>query len=611
MNAVTPTKDAPTRWDVSNIYSGLEGDDFQQAVSRLEAELEDDRAFYDCKNIRRLETLPSAVTTELTQLAVELISRANERLRLADTLESFVYAFFSTESSNPIANREKSRLEALSATRQKLDVRLEAWIGSLEPLLDELVASHPTLSEHEYFLRQTARESRYLMPETLEGLAADLCIDGPVAFGNLQTKVTSQLEVPFEVDGQVEHLPIAKVQNFRFSPDPALRRRAYEAELEGWRSISTTVAACLNAIKGAAQTLELRRGRAAVVDVALEQNRIDQEVLDALFGAIDEYLPVFRRYLKSKAEKLGHANRVLPWWDIFAPLGAVDQTYSWREARDFIVEKFATFSPQLSELAARAFDQCWIDGEPRRGKAGGAFCMEVVAVEESRILANFDGSFEQLSTLAHELGHTFHNECQRGLEPLLRGSPMTLAETASIFCETLIAEAAVVDADEATQLAILESQLIGATQVCVDIRSRYLFETAVLERRRQGELGSEELCELIRDAQAQTYADAVDPETYHPYMWIWKPHYYVHTSNFYNFPYAFGQLFALGLYARHRAGESDFVNRYIELLRDTGRFDARTLAGRFGIDIDKKNFWRESLAVVGAQVERYESLGDG
>jgi pepF/M3 family oligoendopeptidase len=340
--------------------------------------------------------------------------------------------------------------------------------------------------------------------------------------------------------------------------------------------------------------------------VALDENRIDRPTLDALLGAIREAFPVFRRYLRAKAARLGLPR--LRWWDLFAPLGAAHRTYSWSQARDFIVHRFAALSDDLAGYAATAFDRRWIDAEPRDGKRGGAFCMPVVGVDESRILANFDGSFEQVSTLAHELGHGYHNHCQRGLPPLLRGAPATLAETASIFCETLVAEATLASAGPDEQLAILETQLCNATQVCLDISSRFLFESAVFERRAECELSPDEFCELIRAAQRETYADAVDPDTYHPYMWLWKPHYYSHTDNFYNFPYAFGHLFGLGLYAIFRRQGAPFVPQYQELLRSTAQDQAAPLAARFGLDITQPDFWRGSLQLVAEQVQRFEQL---
>ena len=198
------------------------------------------------------------------------------------------------------------------------------------------------------------------------------------------------------------------------------RERAYRAEQAGWESIRTTVAACLNGVKGTALTLARRRGWPSVLDWAIDDNRIDRPTLDALLGAIDEALPMFRRYLKAKAKKLGLEQ--LRWWDLFAPVAQSARRFEWSQAHGFIVEKFSSFSGEMGRMAQASFEHRWIDAEPRKGKRGGAFCMSVEGVEESRVLANYDGSFDQVSTLAHELGHAYHNHCQRGLASLLRGA---------------------------------------------------------------------------------------------------------------------------------------------------------------------------------------------
>lgn len=593
------------RWKTDNIYSSLDGADYLAAMTVLANRVDKLTRWFDDHGIRRLSKPPQA-DAALSDVVQKTLQELNEVALLYGTLDSFIYAFVSTDSYNAVAARETSKLELLNARRQKLDVRFQAWIGSLSEVLDGLIVESPELQTHAFYLRETARQSRYLMTEELESLAADLCLDSGLAFGKLQGNVTSQLKVPFERDGKTELLPITIIRNLSFDPDRAVRERAYRVEQEGWHSIRTTVAACLNGVKGTALTLAKRRGRDSVLDVALDDNRINRATLDAMRGAIGESLPMFRRYLHAKAAKLGIER--LSWWDIFAPVGKSHKSFSWSEARQFIVEKFSTFDADMSDFARQAFDERWIDAEPRDGKRGGAFCMEVLGVEESRILANFDGSFEQTSTLAHELGHGYHNHCQRGLEPLRRGSPMALAETASIFCETLIAESALAEATPDEQLTILETQLCNASQVCVDILSRYRFESALFERRASSELSADELCELMLDAQRQTYADAVDPATYHRYMWLWKPHYYTHTANFYNFPYAFGHLFSLGLYAIFRREGRSFVPRYQALLRSTNMDYAPALASRFGIDITTPDFWRGSLQIVADQAWRFESL---
>ena len=605
MSEATPIDQLP-RWDLTPIYAGLDSDDYRRAYDELATQTTALGAFFDQHHIRRQTTKPTA-DAALAALVSDVLSRVNGLAMLADRLEGFVFGIVTTNSYDDRAQSEQSKLERLGTSRKQLQVRLEGWIGSLEPVLAKLVEiGDEQVKSHRFYLFDTARQSKFLMSEEKEHLAAELCLDAGGAFGKLQGNVTSQLKVTMERGGKTETLPITVVRNLSFDPDRAVRQKAYEVEQAGWQSIRTTVAACMNGVKGTAQTLALARGRASVLEVALDQNKIDQATLDALLGAIREAFPIFRRYLLAKARKLGLER--LAWWDLFAPLGESHRTYSWTEAHKFIVKQFDAFTPELGKFAARAFDEHWIDGQPRDGKRAGAYCMGIMAIDQSRILANFDGSFDQVSTLAHELGHAFHNDCQTGLTALERGAPMTLAETASIFCETLIAEAALAASPPDEQLPILETQLAGATQVCLDISSRFLFESQVFERRAKSELSADELCNMMRAAQAETYADAIVPETYHPYMWLWKPHYYTYEMNFYNFPYAFGHLFALGLYAEFKRQGSSFVPRYKELLRATGQDYAAPLVQRFGIDITKPDFWRQSLAIIAGQVERYEKV---
>jgi pepF/M3 family oligoendopeptidase len=315
---------------------------------------------------------------------------------------------------------------------------------------------------------------------------------------------------------------------------------------------------------------------------------------------------MFRRYFLSKAKKLGKEK--LAWWDLSAPIGKSDKAYSYEAARDFILENFGKFSPDLQGFAQRAFDNRWIDAEPRDGKRGGAFCMGVAGVKESRVLCNFDGSFDQVSTIAHELGHGFHNECAfaAGKTELQQWTPMTLAETASTMCETIVTEAVLATTkDPQEELAVLEAQIQGAAAVVVDIYSRYLFETEVFERRAQAELSADDFSEIMERAQRAAYGEGLDDRYLQKFMWTWKPHYYSPALSFYNYPYAFGLLFATGLYAIYQQRGPAFVEDYKKLLASTGEANAANLAKRFGIDIRTRKFWDDSLAIIGRQVDRF------
>ena len=290
------------------------------------------------------------------------------------------------------------------------------------------------------------------------------------------------------------------VRNIAHSKDAALRKKAYEAELEAYRKIEESSAAALNGIKGEVLTTSELRGYASPLEETLINSRMDEETLNAMLDAIREYLPVFRKYYRKKAELLGHKNG-LPFYDLFAPVGNMDRTYSYEEARDYIVKNFRSFSDKLADFAENAFNNRWIDAEPREGKRGGAFCSNIHPIKESRILANFNGSFSNLVTLAHELGHAYHGHCLKDESILNSRYPMPIAETASIFCETIVMNAALEEAKDYEELSLLESSIQDAGQVIVDIYSRFLFESEVFEKRKKHSLSVKELKELMIEAQ--------------------------------------------------------------------------------------------------------------
>ncbi len=379
--------------------------------------------------------------------------------------------------------------------------------------------------------------------------------------------------------------------------------------MKEWQKVREPLAACLNGLKGSSNTLLVRRGRKDCLDAPVDGARIDRATLDTLIGAVKDSLPLFRRYFLAKARRMGKDK--LAWWDLFAPAGAVDRTFTWDHTRSLILETFGRFAPSLQALAEQAFDKRWVDAEPRKGKSGGAFCSPVPSLKESRILANFDGSLDQVTTIAHELGHAYHNDCayRAGKTELQQMTPMTLAETASIMCESIVTGALLERAtDPRERLAVLETDLVGASQTVVDIYSRFLFEKEVMERRQASELSADDLCDIMDRAQASAYGDALDERFRHPYMWTWKPHYYIAGTDFYNFPYTFGILFSTGLYAVYAARGPSFVPDYEALLASTGEGTAADLAARFGIDIRTRAFWDGSLQIIRARIDRYCAL---
>lgn len=600
------TTHTPPRWDLTNVYPSLDSKEYNAAVEKANF------------RITEMETLikekVSGTTgdenaSSLATLAHEIVDRFNEILLVSGTIRAYIESFVSTDSYNKDALRKESEFDQVAMKIGQFETQLVAWIGKIAKRLPEMLKVEPALEAHRYFLEESARLSRYQMSEAEELLAVELSLSGSVAWSKLQGMVTSQASAEVEVDGELKKLPSPALINLRSHPDGDVRKRGYEAEDKLWTSIKVPLAAALNGIKGEVNVLNRRRGREDAVHSAIDMAHIDRQTLDAMLGAMKDSFPMFRRYMKAKAKFLGKEK--LPWWDVFAPVGEIKSNYTYDEAKQIILTNFGNFAPELKAFANNAFKHNWIDAEQRDGKRGGAFCMEVPGVGESRILSNFDGSFDQISTLAHELGHGFHNDCavKAGKTEIQKFTPMTLAETASIMCETIVSSALMKETkNPQEELAILESQLNGDSQVIVDIYSRYLFEKEVFERREKAELNADELCEIMESAQKSTYGDGLDDRYLQKWMWTWKPHYYSGGLSFYNFPYAFGLLFATGLYAIYQQRGSSFVKDYMDLLASTGEAPAADLAARFGIDIRTRKFWEDSLKVAEKRVDRFCEL---
>ena len=596
----------PPRWDLSNVYPGLDSQeligDFEWVKNHAEALLQR----YEEEFVQMDTNSPSEKINQALSLMVDEV---NALLEKAFTINAYLSSFTTTDSFNQEAARLDSRFDQVMVGVQKVSVLLQAWVGTFKDVLPKVLALGNSAGEHAFPITEMAEQSQYMMSEREEVLANELNLSGAAAWSKLQGVVTSQKTVEFELGGKIQTLPMPALINLHSHPDESVRKRAYEAEMAAWESVKEPLAACMNGIKGWVNTLNVHRGRKNAIEEPIDQGRIDHETLDAMMDAMKDSFPTFRRYFKAKAARFGQ--EALPWWNLFAPVGKIEKEYSFPEAADFILKNFETFSPELRDFAKNAFDNNWIDAEQRPGKRGGAFCMPLPAVKESRVFCNFDGSLDQVMTIAHELGHGYHNfnMFQAGKTPLQKQTPMTMAETASIMCETIMFNAvrATIN-DPQEELALLETALVGDSQVIVDIYSRYLFEKEVFERRENSDLSADELSEIMEKAQEATYGDGVDPQFRHKYMWTWKPHYYSAGLSFYNFPYAFGLLFGVGLYAIYQQRGAAFVLDYKSLLSSTGEAPASELAARFGIDIRSKQFWADSLAVIGQRVDRYCEL---
>ena len=580
-------------WNLDKLYLSFEDPAFTADFTRFEQIIIAYNAFkprfstYEHKNQTLIDFLK--LNTELQLLVDKLYHFASLKQSVNST----------DQQATKYATTFQMKLTELAAT----ETQFKKWLRDF-PEIDASIASDPLLKEHDFHLHEIIDHAKYMLDEKTEILISKLRQSGSSAWGRLHSLLTSTMAVQY--DGH--EITLSEVRNLASHHDASTRRKAYEAELAAYRSVEKSLAFALNGIKGEVNTLSDFRGYASPLDQALVDSRMHRSTLDTMIKVMTDYLPMFRSYLKRKAELLGHKNG-LPFYDLFAPIGNITKTYTIEEANAYILKNFKTFNSRLYEMANKAFTQGWIDYSPKKGKVGGAFCANLVSIKESRVLTNFTGAFGDIITISHELGHAYHGEAIFKESPLNSEYTMPVAETASTFCETIVNKAALKDAKGTEEkIYLLESSIQDYTQVIVDIMSRFIFEKTVFEGRRTTVFDENELKAIMIDAQKQTYGDGLDPDKLHPYMWACKGHYYRGGLSYYNFPYAFGLLFAKGLYARYLKDKPAFVAIYDDLLAATGKMSVEDVAKLADIDVTKPDFWIGSLEIIKEDIDLFMAL---
>lgn len=479
----------------------------------------------------------------------------------------------------------------LSNGVSRIDEELKAMSDEeFEELADQLKPIAWPLS----YRRQRAREKLDLAQETLLN---DVSVDGYHGWSQLYGTLIGQVQIPVHD----RMLSWGQAYNLLSNPDRDLRRIVFENSNAVWKEQEHLFAPVLNHIAGFRLKVYEKRGW-PVLKEPLDNNRMSLQTLETMWRVIEKNKQPFVEYLGDKSKLLNI--KKLHWYDLEAPLQAEKESLSFDEAADFIIERFSEFSPKMGAYARRAFEERWIEAEDRGGKRPGGFCTDIPLQKESRIFMTYSGTKESLFTLAHELGHAFHNEVIFNQPELARHFPMNLAETASTFAEMVVSEATLQgEKDPRRRLVLLDGRLQRSVVFLFNIHARYIFDVAFHEERKRGALSAERLCNLMEESQKKAYCNAL--EEYHPYFWASKMHFHSTGSPFYNFPYTFGFLFSLGVYLRAKDDEE----LYIALLSDTGRMTAEDLAQKhLGVDLREENFWQQAVDFLKKDASEYQSL---
>lgn len=584
-------------WSLDALYTGYDDPQFDADIAKLK------------ESVQAINALPDTLSHDDELNSVTRILQCEEAfVLLAGKLGSYLALRQSTDTTNAKTVAYFTQIRQIANDSAKAMARIDAFIQTIEDI-DALCAQSAFLKEYEYLLKQTKQDGQYRLSEAVEEVIAKLDLSAGDAWSKLQEYLTSTLSVPYKDT----ILTLSEVRNLAYDSDCKVRKEAYEAELAAYDTIKQSVAFALNNIKSQVNTISDLRGFASPLDMTLYYSRMERATLDVMMEAIQEYLPVFHRYLKRKGELLGHKNG-LPWYDLFAPLQLGDhdhQKYSLSDAKAYLLAHFTPFAKDLADMIERAFDEEWIDFFPRKGKVGGAFCYNLPYIKQSRVLTNYDGALGDIVTLAHELGHAYHGMMIEDHRALNTDYSMPVAESASTFNENIIMNAAIdEESDPQKKLVLIEKQLQDVTQIICDIYSRFLFESEVFEKRRNSFLFADECCEIMIKAQKKAYGDALDPDFLHPYMWVNKSHYYSSSLSFYNFPYAFGGLFARGLVNKYKQEGNAFVEQYRKMLKATTICHVEDAAAIVHINLKDKQFWRESLETCKQRVEEFIVLSN-
>lgn len=584
-------------WDLSNLYRSFESDLFLSDYNKLNSTIDISYNFIE-------ENLKNYNEKEIK--LEKIIENYSKSEFLYKKLSSYCNLVFSKDVNNKHAPIYLEKINTIYIKLNISKVKFRNWLQGFSNL-DQIINSNAFLKEHSFFIREELEKSYYNLSEKEEELILNIKNSSSNAWSNLQKKLVSKLLVPININGKNYKKTLSDIKALYTHSDKNIRKTAYEAELKAYELIDESIVFALNGIKGEAITISKLKGFSSPLEETLLKSRVEKETLDIMLEEVKEFLPEIKRFYKKKAELLGHENG-LPFYDILANIGDSNINYSYEEAMEYIISNFKNFSNELSNFARKAYEESWIDVEPIEGKRGGAFCMNIPPIKESRILTNFKGSFANMKTLAHELGHAYHGHCLREEEILNTNYTMPIAETASIFCETLIVDNAIKNANKETKINILNLVISSYGTLIADIMSRFIFESEVFKRREKSSLSLSEIKSIMKSAQKEAYLDALDPDFLHEYAWLNKPHYYYPERHFYNFPYTFGLLISKGIYYKYQSQEDGFIEKYNQLLKSSGKMKIKDLLKTLDIDINQRSFWKNSLEIIKRDIDEFIKL---
>ncbi|HEX7055769.1 MAG TPA: M3 family oligoendopeptidase [Bacilli bacterium] len=579
-------------WNLATIFSGgSDSAEFRQFLTQLAADIDSLRA--QTADLQK-DALPAAIA------AVQSVSA---RLTEAD---SFVACLEAQDVKDKKATALSGTVKELHAAYISAMTGFDKCLTGIGDAEWAKLMQTPDLRQLAFVLNERRTLALAKMPSELESLAADLAVDGYHGWSELYDTVVGSMQIPFEQDGASKMLSVGQAHNLLHSANRKERERMFAAWTKAWQDAADFCGDALNHLAGFRLQLYKHRGWDEVLKEPLLINRMSPKTLAAMWRTIEKNKAACVQFLQRKAEIFGIP--ALNWYDVDAPVFSVQESVTFDEAAELIITQFGKFSPRMAEFAKMAFAERWIEAEDRPGKRPGGFCTSFPLKRQSRIFMTFAGTKDNVATLAHELGHAFHQHVMDDLPDMLQQYAMNVAETASTFAELIVSDAAVnMAADRGEKLALLAEKAGNVVTFFMNIHCRFLFETRFYEERKRGRVSVERLHELMEEAQKEAFCGVLGE--YHPQFWASKLHFYITSYPFYNFPYTFGYLFSAGIYARALQEGSSFEQRYVNLLRDTGAMTVEQLAQKhLQADLTGEAFWQSAVDVVQKDIAEFLRL---
>lgn len=586
------------KWDLDSLFpGGSTSTAFHTYLENLHTDIKE-----LLKLVKEIDPAKES-TAENLQLFITKLEDAMFRFREA---AAFVSCLHAQDVNDEHADALVARRGTLSASFSEVITQFNEKLSAIPEERWQALHSSANLLEVAYVLDEYRTKAKDLLPAEQEALINDLAVDGYHAWNQMYSTIVGNMAVNIEEEGQTKAYSVGQASNKLSTASRETRKHVHEKLQEAWKEQSALFAQTLNHLAGFRLQTYKHRNWENVLKEPLSINRMKQETLDAMWTAISNNKQPFVQYLNQKAELLGLEK--LSVYDTDAPITKNEKRVSYTEGANFIIEQFHSFSPKMAAFAKEAFEKRWIEAEDRPGKRPGGFCTSFPDSKETRIFMTYSGTASNISTLAHELGHAYHQHVMNDVHGLNQRYAMNVAETASTFAEMIVADAAVEQAEtKEEKKALLEDKIKRSVAFFMNIHARFIFELNFYKEREKGFVSSERLNEMMVEAQKEAYQDAL--EEYDPYFWASKLHFHITGTPFYNFPYTFGYLFSLGIYAHAKEKGGSFENDYIALLKDTGRMTVEELAHKhLGAELTKPDFWEAAICLCIRDVEEFLAL---